>query len=148
MKTHLLLISFYFFCCPSQGQIIIADAELVGKTYGTLHNAIQLKKTTIGDSAWYNLIYAYSDSDKTYFSTINFKATDEDIQRFYNLVKKMADMPNGTRNTIVLGETTVVLSTFSALTRAVYFYPQQKNRHSFFVTYGQIDNLFGKSREQ
>ena len=101
----------------------------------------------MGDSAWYNLIYSYSDSDNTYFSTINFKATGEDIQRFYQLVKKMADMPNGTRNTIVLGETTVVLSTFSSITRAVYFYPQQKNRHSFFVTYGQIDNLFGKSRE-
>lgn len=147
MKTHILIIVFCLFNCYSQSQIIISDAILVGKTNGALLNAVQLKKTSMGDSSWYNLIYPYSDSDQTYFSTLDFKATDEDIQNFYRLVKKMADMPNGTRNTIVLGETTLVLSTYNVLTRAVYFYPQQKNRHSFFVTYGQIDNLFGKSRE-
>ena len=147
MKTHLLVIVFSLFNSYSQSQIIISDAILVGKTNGALLNAVQLKKTSMGDSSLYNLIYPYSDSDETYFSTLDFKATDEDMQSFYQLVKNMADMPNGTRNTIVLGKTTLVLSTYNVLVRAVYFYPQQKNRHSFFVTYGQIDNLFGKTKD-
>lgn len=147
MKTLILLIVCCFIYGYGKCQVVISDAILVGKTGGTLLNAVQLKKTNIGDSSWYNLIYPYSDSDQTYFYTVNFKATEDDIRRFYQLVKKMADMPNGTRNTLLLGETTFVLSTYNAITRAVYFYPQQKNRHSFFVTYGQIDNLFGISRE-
>lgn len=147
MKTHLLLVAFCLFNSYSQSQIIISDAILVGKTNGALLNAVQLKKTSMGDSSWYNLIYPYSDSDQTYFSTLDFKATEEDMLSFYQLVKKMADMPNGTRNTIVLGNTTLVLSTYNVLVRALYFYPQQKNRHSFFVTHGQIDNLFGKTKD-
>jgi hypothetical protein len=147
MKTHLLLLAVLFVYSSVQGQILISDAVLVGKTNGALFNAVQLKKTSMGDSSWYNLIYPYSDSDQTYFSTLDFKATEDDMQRFYQLVKKMADMPNGTRNTIILGNTALVLSTYSVIYRAVYFYPQQKNRHSFLVTYGQIDNLFGKAKE-
>jgi hypothetical protein len=148
MKTHLLLFAFLFVCSYGQGQILISDAVLVGKTNGTLLNAVQLKKTSMGDSSWYNLIYPYSDSDQTYFSTLDFKATEDDMQLFYQLVKKMADMPNGTRNIIVLGKSTLVLSTYNILVRAVYFYPQQKNRHSFFVTHGQIDKLFGIAKDQ
>lgn len=147
MKTHLLLIGFCLVSSFGQSQVIISDAVLVGKTNGALLNAVQLKKTNMGDSSWYNLIYPYSDSDQTYFSSINFKATEGDIQSFYELVKKMADMPNGTRNTVILGTTTLVLSTYNVIVRAVYFYPQRKNRHSFHVTYGQIDNLFGKTKD-
>jgi hypothetical protein len=77
------LLAVLFVYSSVQGQILISDAVLVGKTNGALFNAVQLKKTSMGDSSWYNLIYPYSDSDKTYFSTLDFKATEDDMQRFY-----------------------------------------------------------------